>query len=101
MPPFIDCAITHSLKQGLSSFLLNSLPILSLWWLLSAEHRLDDEISGGSLSDTSFARAMALSMGTVSVLDALGVSWSRIWCGESLDCTHVTVSLRVCVSPMM
>ena len=53
-------------------------------WMLFAEHRLDGEISGGSLSDTSFARAMRLESckGTVSVLDEQGVSWSRIWCGK-------------------
>ena len=50
-----------------------------------AEHKLDEEIGNGeqSLSETSFFRAMKLSKGTVSVVDANGVSWTRIWCGES------------------
>ena len=69
-----------------------------------AEHKLGEEISGGSLSETSFARAMVLSKGTVSVVDPHGVSWSRSWCGEcglkscwfSLDLELVTVyRLRV------
>ena len=50
-----------------------------------AEHKLDEEIGNGEqpLSETSFFRAMKLSKGTVSVVDANGVSWTRIWCGES------------------
>ena len=45
------------------------------------QHRLDEEISGGSLAETSFAKAMVLSRGTLSVVDMNGKSWSRIWCG--------------------
>ena len=45
------------------------------------QHKLDAEISGGSLAETSFALAMQISRGTVSVVDKNGKSWGRIWCG--------------------
>jgi hypothetical protein len=45
------------------------------------QHKLDAEISGGSLAETSFALVMQISRGTVSVVDKNGTSWSRIWCG--------------------
>ena len=45
------------------------------------QHKLDAEISGGNLADTSFALAMQISKGTVSLVDKNGESWSRIWCG--------------------
>ena len=52
------------------------------------EHKLDDEIGANkSLAETSFALAMRLARGTVSVVDANGVSWSRIWCGNCLPPT--------------
>ena len=46
------------------------------------QHDIAGEISGETLDETSFARAMRLSTGTVSVVDAGGMSWTRIWCGE-------------------
>ena len=47
------------------------------------QHKLDQEIGDGDqpLSETSFFRAMKLARGTVSVVDANGMSWTRIWCG--------------------
>ena len=38
--------------------------------------RLDTEIGGGTLAETSFAKAMDLAIGTVSVVDSGGVSLS-------------------------
>ena len=46
------------------------------------QHNIVGEISGETLAETSFARAMRLSTGTVSVVDAGGMSWTRILCGE-------------------
>ena len=43
------------------------------------QHNLAGEISE-DLSQTSFYRAMRLARGTVSVIDAGGVAFSRIWC---------------------
>lgn len=46
------------------------------------EHRLSDEMGEDKpLSETSFFLAMKLARGTVSVVDANGMSWTRIWCG--------------------
>ena len=61
------------------------------------EHRLSEEIGDGDqpLSETSFFRAMKLARGTVSVVDANGVIWSRIWCGKLREphCCHGQYSL--------
>ena len=47
------------------------------------EHKLDEEIgTGKSLAETSFALAMELARGTVSVIDDQAISFSRIWCGD-------------------
>merc|ERR1740117_585722 len=43
------------------------------------QHRVDQEI-GGKVSESSFALAMALARGTVSVVDEEGITFSRIWC---------------------
>ena len=40
------------------------------------QHRLDQEISGGRLDETSFAKALRLAKGTVSIVDSEGVSFS-------------------------
>ena len=45
------------------------------------EHRVDQEI-GGKVSESSFALAMALARGTISVVDEGGITFSRIWCGN-------------------
>jgi len=48
---------------------------------VNAEHKLDEEI-GGKVSESSFALAMALARGTISVVDEGGITFSRIWCGN-------------------
>lgn len=41
------------------------------------------------LSETPFARALAMSRGTVSVVDKNGTAWSRIWCVYELYQSHL------------
>ena len=81
-PLYWVCAHANNRELPTSS---NALLLIML--MLFTEHKLGDEITGGSLSDSSFARAMKLSRGTVSVLDAEGRSWGRIWCGKSAAST--------------
>ena len=49
---------------------------------------LDNELNAETLQQTSFARAMARSKGTVLILDKKATSWTRIWYARasSLPC---------------
>ena len=52
---------------------------LLAWQYANNQWRLHEEIAD-SLDETSFRRAMALSRGTVTVLDQAGETYTRVWC---------------------
>merc|ERR1740117_1351564 len=78
VPLMIRCLRQHSKDRELKRQ-------EQLFWICAYannQHKLKEEIGDGDrpLSETSFFRAMKLARGTVSVVDANGMSWTRIWC---------------------
>merc|ERR1712166_313193 len=67
--------------KGSKDYLDGRVPCFWICAYANNQHKLDEEIgTGKSLAQTSFCLAMNLARGTISVVDANGVSWSRIWC---------------------
>merc|ERR1740117_933935 len=78
VPLMIRCLQQHSKDRALKRQ-------EQFFWICAYannQHKLKEEIGDGDqpLSETSFFRAMKLARGTVSVVDANGMSWTRIWC---------------------
>ena len=75
---FVKCLKQHAVDRGLGDH--------GPYWVCAYANnqwKLDDEI-GGSLEESSFRKAMKLSLGTVTVLDEGGITFSRIWCGYEI-----------------
>ena len=75
---FVKCLEQHAVDRGLG--------VDSPYWVCAYANnqwKLDDEI-GSSLEESSFRKAMKLSLGTVTVLDEGGITFSRIWCGYEI-----------------
>ncbi|CAB9512015.1 expressed unknown protein [Seminavis robusta] len=84
---FIACLEQHAMDR----YLPHAADKVTYWICAYSnnQHNIQEEVHHSSPTDSSFYRAMQLSKGTVSILDADRVCYSRIWCGF-----EVSVAIR-------
>ena len=86
---FIQCITRHSIDRKLG--------MRAPYWVCAYANnqwKLDEEIAV-NLEETSFRKAMALSRGTVTVLDQGGETYKRVWCCFEVRSTFSPIPMSI------